>query len=77
MFGMPRIHLVRYKKRYMTKAVYNYKRYVFYFPVGVGDTLDLSMDYDVQLHDPIIVLVPKSHVAIKNPILSGQELKFE
>jgi hypothetical protein len=74
---MPRIRVVRYKKRYMTKAVYHYKRYLFHLPIRIGDKVDLSVDYDVQFHDPIIVLVPKSHVNIKNQLMNGQELKLE
>jgi len=45
----------------MTKAVYNYKRYLFYLPIRIGDSLDLSIDYEVQFQDPIIVLMPKNY----------------
>jgi hypothetical protein len=74
---MPRIRVAKYTKRYMTKAVYHYKRYLFYLPLAIGEKLDLSVDYDVQFHDPIIVLVPKSHVDIKNQLMNGQELKLD
>lgn len=58
---MARIGVVTYKKRYMTKAVYNYKRYSFYLPIRIGESLDLSIDYEVQFQDPIIVLIPKNY----------------
>jgi len=74
---MSRIRVVHYTKRYLTKAVYHYKRYLFYLPLGLGDKLDLSVDYDIQFHDPMIVLVPKNHVNINNQIMNGQELKLE
>lgn len=65
--------MVQYKKRYMTKAVYNCKRYILYIPVSVGDRLDLSVDYDVQFQDPVIIFVPKKHVTIKEKFSKGEE----
>jgi len=58
---MARIQLVTYKKRYMTKAVYNCKRYLFYVPIRIGESLDLSIEYDIQFRDPLIVLIPKNN----------------
>jgi hypothetical protein len=48
----------------MTKAVYDCKRYFFYIPVTIGDSLDLSIDYEVQFQDPNIVLIPKDREAL-------------
>ena len=56
---MVRIQLVRYWKRYFRKGRYQCKRYLFYLPVRLGDKLDRSVDYDVRLFGPLIVLVPK------------------
>lgn len=57
---MVRIQLVRYRKRYLTKAVYNCKRYFFYIPVRLGERLDLSIDYQVDFRHPYIILTPKN-----------------
>lgn len=57
--AMVRIQLVRYRKRYLTKAVYNCKRY-FYVPVRLAETLDLSIDYEVDFRDPYVILIPKN-----------------
>jgi hypothetical protein len=43
----------------MRKARYRCKRYFFYLPVGIGDRLDLSVDYLARLFGTAIVLVPK------------------
>jgi len=61
---MVRIQLTRYRKRYLTKAVYNCKRYFFYIPVRLGERLDLSIDYQVELRPPYIVLIPKNMATI-------------
>ena len=57
---MTRIQLVSYRKRYMTKAIYNYKRYLFHVPVSLGEKLDPSVDYEVRFCDPYIIMVPKN-----------------
>ena len=56
---MARIRCVKYRKRYLTKAVYEYKRYLIYIPVHLGEQLDPSVDYEVQLRERCIVFVPK------------------
>jgi len=56
---LARIRLVYYWKRYMTKARYHCKRYLVYLPNAIGDALDTSVDYNVQLVDRLIVLTPK------------------
>ena len=70
---MVRIKVVRYKKRYMTKAVYSYKRYFFYIPVAIGDGLDLSVDYEVQFQDLAIVLTPKNLKTVEHVIKEIEE----
>jgi hypothetical protein len=57
---MVRIQLVKYRKRYLTKAIYNCKRYLFYVPVDLGEKLDPSVDYEVRFYDPYIILIPKN-----------------
>jgi hypothetical protein len=70
---MGRITAVRYKKRYMTKAVYTCKRYTFYIPVAIGDRLDLSIDYEVQFQDPVILLTPKNLKTVQHVIEETEE----
>jgi hypothetical protein len=70
---MARVQVVRYKKRYMTKAVYTYKRYFFYIPIGIGDGLDLSIDYEVQFQDPVILLTPKNLKTVEHVIKEIEE----
>ncbi len=72
---MARIQVTKYKKRYMTKAVYNCKRYLFYIPVRLGARLDLSIDYEVEFQDPIIVLTPRDLKNVKHAIkeIEGKE----
>ena len=65
---MARIQVVRYKKRYMTKAIYSCKRYFLYIPVAIGDGLDLSIDYEVQVQDSVILLTPKNLKTVEHVI---------
>ena len=43
----------------MRKSRYRYKRYVVYLPKGIGDVLDLRVEYVVKLFGPAVVLLPK------------------
>ena len=43
----------------MRKGRYHCKRYFLYLPVRVGEQVDRSLDYEVRLFGPFIVLVPK------------------
>jgi hypothetical protein len=56
---MARVRCVRYRKRYLTKAVYECRRYFIYIPVHVGEQLDPSVDYEVQYRERCIILMPK------------------
>ena len=56
---MVRIRVERYKKLYMRKNQYNYKRYYLPLRKALGDALDARVDYIVELFGPAIVALPK------------------
>jgi hypothetical protein len=56
---MARVRCVRYRKRYLTKAIHEYKRYLIYIPVHVGEQLDPTVDYEAQYRERCIILMPK------------------
>jgi len=52
----------------MTKSQYRYKRYLLYLPKAIGDRLDPTVDYVVQLYGPAIVLLPKRCGNLLSPL---------
>ena len=79
---MARVRCVKYRKRYLTKAVYEYKRYLVYLPIRVGEQLDPQVDYEVQYREGCIIFMPKQlksyseatkHIEEKSPFESDNE----
>jgi len=58
-FLLVRIRVERYKKLYMRKNQYRYKRYYLPLRKALGDALDARVDYIVELFGPAIIALPK------------------
>ena len=56
---MVHIRVEWYKKLYMRKNQYKYKRYYLPLRKALGDALDTRVDYIVELFGPAIVALPK------------------
>lgn len=65
---MPKVRVVYYWKKYLTKARYRYKRYILLLPKSIGDKVDTSIDYEVKLVDELIVITPKHHTSVTSTI---------
>jgi len=65
---MPRVRVIYYWKKYLTKARYRYKRYILLLPKSIGDQVDTSIDYEVKLVDKLIVITPKHHTSVASTI---------